>query len=361
MVPEHTWGMDTKLHLRDYENYTAAQLRRLRRKNHVRGLEASWKEQRDYISSAVKALGPGPLGLQARRAIQSLKPDCPTGKGMRLVKPGTVFKTAQFEIAFSPADGSIQYLRQKSNGRLLADAGHVLGRFSYQTFSGKDYDRFLDQYAYNAQTRAWEWFIRDFSKPGLPASCPHRTWEPGLACLKHGESDLGDLFLAELKSPAKAVSQFGMPRLTTMSLFLPKAVPAVLWDLQWFGKPACRMPEALWLSFNPRVAKPAAWLMGKMGTLVSPLEVVAHGSRHLHAVDSGVHYSGPGGSLSLGTVDSCLVAPGEKSLLDFNQRQPDLKKGMHFLLCDNIWGTNFPQWYEEDARFRFLLSCAAFT
>ena len=31
------------------------------------------------------------------------------------------------------------------------------------------------------------------------------------------------------------------------------------------------------------------------------------------------------------------------------------RKGMHFLLYDNVWGTNFPMWFGEDARFRFVL------
>jgi hypothetical protein len=26
---------------------------------------------------------------------------------------------------------------------------------------------------------------------------------------------------------------------------------------------------------------------------------------------------------------------------------------MHFNLYNNVWGTNFPMWYEDDARFRF--------
>ena len=29
---------------------------------------------------------------------------------------------------------------------------------------------------------------------------------------------------------------------------------------------------------------------------------------------------------------------------------------MHVNLYNNVWGTNFPMWYEEDARFRFVLS-----
>jgi len=32
-----------------------------------------------------------------------------------------------------------------------------------------------------------------------------------------------------------------------------------------------------------------------------------------------------------------------------------LTKGMHFDLYNNLWGTNFPMWFEDDCRFRFRL------
>ena len=56
-----------------------------------------------------------------------------------------------------------------------------------------------------------------------------------------------------------------------------------------------------------------------------------------------------------------LVAPGEPSLLDFNDRQPPLERGMHFNLYNNVWGTNFPMWSDEDARFRFVLRPESYT
>jgi len=42
-------------------------------------------------------------------------------------------------------------------------------------------------------------------------------------------------------------------------------------------------------------------------------------------------------------------------LLNFNNDLPDLSQGMHFNLHNNLWGTNFPMWFEEDCRFRFIL------
>ena len=62
--------------------------------------------------------------------------------------------------------------------------------------------------------------------------------------------------------------------------------------------------------------------------------------------------------MSLETLDAPLVAPGKPAMLDHDNRQPDLRDGIHFNLHNNLWGTDFPQWYEDDARFRFTLRIA---
>ena len=54
-----------------------------------------------------------------------------------------------------------------------------------------------------------------------------------------------------------------------------------------------------------------------------------------------------------------FVAPGEPSLLNFTNEQPDLSKGVHFNLHNNLWGTNFPMWFEDDCRFRFRIRIEA--
>jgi hypothetical protein len=94
-----------------------------------------------------------------------------------------------------------------------------------------------------------------------------------------------------------------------------------------------------------------------MGRLVSPLDVVPNGNRKLHGVGEGVfYYEEDRPKLNIQTLDAPLVAPGDPSLLDFNNEQPRLENGMHFNLYNNVWGTNFPMWYDEPARFRFNLN-----
>ena len=41
--------------------------------------------------------------------------------------------------------------------------------------------------------------------------------------------------------------------------------------------------------------------------------------------------------------------------MEFTDALPDMSGGLHVVLHDNVWATNFPMWSEGDARFRFVL------
>jgi hypothetical protein len=352
-VPEHTWGMDEKLHLGDYEHYSATGLKRLRRTAACKRFEASWAEQRAYITQAVEALGSGPLAGEAKERLNALTPAKPSRRGMRRVAvPEDTMETAHFEIAFDPA-GAICHLRDMKTGRRWADARHTLGLFRYETFSAADYARFGRQYIRN-WPHPQDWAIKDFTKPGMEATgVEHALYLPILERASHQSTRAGDHFLLELRMPDVPASAYGCPRQLVVELLLPAERPEMNIAVQWFHKQACRLPEAIWYTFNPRVAHPDGWALDKMGEPISPLDVVRDGGRKLHAIDSGVYYAGDDGACRILSADAPLVAPGEPALLQFDNRQPPLRKGMHFNLYNNIWGTNFPMWYDEDAAFMF--------
>jgi hypothetical protein len=54
-------------------------------------------------------------------------------------------------------------------------------------------------------------------------------------------------------------------------------------------------------------------------------------------------------------LDSPLTALGKKKMLQFDDRFEDPAGGLHFNIYNNIWGTNFPLWYEEDGRSRIVI------
>jgi hypothetical protein len=140
-----------------------------------------------------------------------------------------------------------------------------------------------------------------------------------------------------------------------LEITLPSAEPVVHLEFSWFDKPATRMPEAIWLSFNPNVPDQQSWVMDKSGEQVSPFDVAPGGSRHLHAVSTGFSYRDHEHSFIVETLDAPLIAFGEKSPLNFSRTQPDLSSGVHCNLFNNAWGTNYVMWFGEDMRFRFLI------
>jgi hypothetical protein len=75
----------------------------------------------------------------------------------------------------------------------------------------------------------------------------------------------------------------------------------------------------------------------------------------MHAVEQGIRYHDAEHSLTLKTWDAPRVAPEERSLLNFDNALPAVKDGMHFCLCNNVWGTNFVMWFDDDMKFRFTL------
>lgn len=356
LVAEHTWGLDVKSHLGNWTDYSAPAFRAARGRPEFRRMEESWAEQRAYVDEGVAALGDTPRGAEARARLEAIRPARPDHTGFtRIDDPARLFETNHLAVRLHPAHGALVHMQDTRTGRVWADGGHSLALFRYQTFSQEDYRRFWRQYVVNKREHAgWAW--PDQTKPGMETAGPvHRWWLPRLERLWAREDSGGLRLLAELSMDQESWTAYGAPRLVTIEVVLPRDEPAVQLTVQWFDKLASRPAEAAWLSFVPPITDTAGWSLDKMGRPVSPLEVVRNGNRRLHAVLSGATYTDAGGALRLETLDAPLIAPGEPSLLNFTNRQPPLRDGMHVNLYNNVWGTNFRMWFEEDARFRFTL------
>ncbi|HSM56641.1 MAG TPA: DUF5054 domain-containing protein [Candidatus Sulfomarinibacteraceae bacterium] len=353
LVPEHTWGLDEKTHLADYERYSRAHFQALRDEPQTAAFAASWSEQRAYVQEALDALDDLPLRQEALQAIKDTVPRRPDLTGYETVEDlERSLDTARFSIQFDPASGAIISLQDREGGRHWATADAPLGWLRYQTLNERDYERFMDQYL----TTRPDWALRDFSKPGLEsAAAESGWWQVSLSRLLERADEDAHRFLLEMTLPQQCRQRYGAPGKFYLSLTAPHDEATLYFELQWFEKAANRQPEALWFSFCPRLPAPERWLIEKMGMLISPLDVVPKGNRRLHAVDRGAFYDDGQVRLTIETLDAPLLAPGAPSLLNFTDEQPSLQEGLHFNLYNNVWGTNFPMWYEDDARFRFIL------
>jgi hypothetical protein len=356
MVPEHTWGMDEKTFLGDHENYSADKFTAARNKANFQLFESSWIEKRAYPQSAVNALEDSPLAAEARTRLQQIRPQRPNLSQWQPLLPNQpLLENDRLTCGFNLENGSLFRLKDRQNSTEWVNEAGVFSQFSLQTFSSANYDRFFNQYIIESQRHGWA--LEDFTKPGLrPEDAESRFWQPAVRTVHWRSSADADHLLFQLSFSSEAGQTYGAPGNIYLVYSLPHAGSTLLIDLQWFNKHASRLPEAYWMSFQSAALENCRWFIEKMGQEISPLAVVENGNRHLHASGQYVICRTPGANLRIAALDSPLVAPGQRSLLDFNNNQPEMGGGVHFSLLNNLWGTNFPMWFEEDCRFRFELT-----
>lgn len=356
MVPEHTWGMDEKSYLNDHESYSAKKFAAARLQPNFKLFESSWVEKRAYPQKAVNALADSAVGTIAQTRLQEIRPLAPDlTQWQPLQTDRPLLENPDLSVGFNVVDGSVfELLDWRKRTTWVNDSG-PFSQFSYQTFSSADYERFFNHYILESQRHGWA--LEDFTKPGLtPQESESRHWMPIINAAYRRQTPSANQLLFHMSFSKAAVQKYGAPGKVYLTYSLPPAGSTLHVDLQWFNKPASRLPEAFWMNFQPAVIEGAAWYIEKMGQEISPLEVAEDGNRHLHASGGYVVCRTPVANLRIAALDSPLVAPGKQSLLDFNNNLPDMHGGVHFCLLNNLWGTNFPMWFEEDCRFRFNIT-----
>ena len=350
---EHTWGTDTKTWL-DFDNYMPRDLAKMLDTKNYKVVEFSWTEKRQDLFDGIAAL-PQPLRDEAQNAIHALAPQPPQLPGSSPLPAGKEIETTHFLLAIDPRSGAIHRLRNKKTGREWASPDHPLALISYQTLSPADYARFFANYVISTA----DWAKKDFGKPNIERfGAESREWQPTVSKIEFTDDGKDYHLLESLEihdAEAFTSGRAAFPQKMYLKLTFPNAEPIIYFEFSWFQKPATRMPEALWLTFDPKVPDQQGWIMDKSGEPVSPFDVVAGGGRHLYAVSDGFSYRDHDHSFVVETLDAPLIALGEKSPLNFSRAQPGLSGGIHCNLYNNAWGTNYIMWFAEDMRFRFLL------
>ncbi len=351
LAAEHTWGTDTKTWL-DFDHYTPQALHSMLDNPKYRTVTGSWEEKRRDIEDSLNAL-PGPLKQEAAERLAATKPRRPDVAGMNEAKAGSLLETKLFRMRIDEKTGAITLLESKKTGTRLASEQHPMALFTYQTLSEADYGRFLRSYI-TVQT---DWAPKDFGKPNVGRfGAESRRWNATKAKVWQLAGERADRVLVQLDLGEQAPDAVtAWPETVFLQIEFPHNAPVLNMDLSWFGKRANRMPEALWLTIQPEVAEQQRWQLSKLEQAVSPFDVVSGGNRHMHAVTGPVSYRDENRSVSIESLDAAVISLGEMSPIYFSNEQPDLSKGFHYSLFNNGWGTNYIQWFGEDARFRFRL------
>ncbi len=335
LISEHTWGLDEKTHLNDHENFSKESFNSVRSSEPYQKMEQSWREQRAYLEKALSIL-PRELYSKAKMVVEETKrvsvlaDICSCSE----VPADTVFHTRGIEFSFG-LNGAINKLIQ--NGKVYADENHNFGIWSYTQFGPEDYKRFFKQYVRSKK----RWALEDFNKIGFENYISQR--HDYVAKLEKVLVK-GDMVTAIVSIDSEANIKFGCPK--WMETTVIPTEKGLIIDAAWFGKPANRAPEMINFGFEFCEKDLET---RKLGEWLKP-DVVDNGSKNMFATDFGVRYP----SITIHSVDGAVASIGKPAMLDFQNEFWDRSK-IWFNLYNNQWGTNFPMWYEEDARFRYEL------
>jgi hypothetical protein len=354
LEPEHTWGIAAN-HWLDLDNYEPADLARMLDTKNYKVVEFSWIEKRQDLMDGVATL-PEALREEAQLAIESVAPAWPVvSLGAAPADAGKPIETEHFILEIGAKTGAITRLRNKATGREWASARNPIAPFTYQTLSAEDYQRYRASYLVMKS----DWALLDFGKPDIERfGAMSQEWHPEIADVSVEEARKAHRVLIRMRFKddfAFLSGSASFPRVAYTELLLPKAEPTIHLSLSWFGKPATRLPEALWLTFNPIAADQKGWTLDKSGEWISPFDVAPSGNRHMHAVQQGFRYESGDDSFAVDTLDAPVVALGGRNPLIFSNGQPDLARGIHSCLFNNAWGTNYIMWYGEDVLARYVI------
>lgn len=330
LTTEHTWGLDEKTHFIEPELWDPKDFHC----ESARKFASSWRERRKFLKNAVLTL-PNDKAAEAIRALNRLRP----AEDLYLKRNVThdlVFENKFFRIELNPSNATADTIYMKANRFRFKNSG----LFTCEMFDRDDYERFRWQYL--RLPEEW-WAIHDFTKPDMPADAEKKRYEGFETNVHLTEWGHG-------KRITLVTNEHPLFRRIEIDYILPDEEDWLEIRLKWFGKVAHRLPHAAWFSLLPQKSK-CSYRFRKLDEWIDPTDVVSRGGRTLHAIQDMVIDE----RVLVENLDSPLVAPGRMSLLDFTNKIPDMKGGVHFNLYNNIWGTNFPMWFGDNMTYRFRI------
>ena len=359
---EHTWGKDVKKYLHDTTHWTNTQFHSSENSSNFQDMVKSWVEQRFWgLDFAIELLKDHPLRSTIEQSLKMMRFDGNISLSgyTKLSDLSAILNCGDFELKFSSQNGAITHFidKRSSTPVVYADDEHPLAQIVYQTFTNEDYKDFLDEYVYDFSQG---YIFLDLGKPGLPNDTEKMTISPQPKSLWYRENASAYSFLLEQHFEDKVVTDYGGSQAVWTQVTIPKSGQASELNLTVYfvNKTSTRIPESISLLFNPIVRDTSSMLISKLGEDISVLDVIKNGSKHLHASDLGVSYSG---GLRFTSWDTSLICIGRPNPFPVPMEQPDVSQGFSFSFYDNIWGTNYIMWYPyltEDAssKYRFRMT-----
>ncbi|MDR3093585.1 MAG: DUF5054 domain-containing protein, partial [Bacteroidales bacterium] len=340
LVAEHTWGVDVTTYLKNWDKNDIDIFNASRNLPEFLFSEKSWKEKADNIDKAI-ALLPENLRTEAQAAVDAIK----TVSAKSITKHDKAKEiNEQGVLTFEPRNPKPEPRNSNKGVKMLA------GEVAYQTYSQKDFDIFHK--AYISRDKAWARMA--FGKPGLEntkaQSATLTAQTTNVAVSKAGKDKQIDCLLSF--PDHLAIDNRILPEQVNTHYVIHKD-GSVEMTVSLINKPANRLPEAWWVSFYP--SDIVSVFAEKSGYRVDIMDVVKGGNRQMHGIDRYVDVVTTKGTIRITSLDAPVVSFGERNAIHYSTELPDLSKGIHFCLFNNLWGVNFNMWWEGSLVFRFKM------
>ena len=421
-APEHTAGVAHVWFLPDDENYTNPQFDRARAQQPL-GFVAdnrkhadynstvnSWIEQRAFVTQAPLLLKEEYPELAANisdalAALQAVEP-VPSLVGLAPAALDVPFACGSSGLALQVGPGG-GIVSLKRGERQWASPTHPVGQFLYETYVEADFTAFLQDlgarigdsgvwpehtigpYAPFANTTRTCADDVSFCKAGMSTAHPKRRsifptvtniWTGTGLGLEGG----GCVVVINSTFPAEAHTTAGAPAGVVTRLTVSSDGKTLDWDVVQVNKRPTRLAESVFFTFNPVVSDPRRWGLTVLGSKMDPLDVLGKliegrdpratyldsvygGSPHLRGVDD-AHYTesdGHGGSDGVGfeltSMDVPVMCAGKATPFPTPRTgPPDMAHGVSWNIYQNMWNTNYVQWYpfrkaDRHVRSRFRM------
>lgn len=377
-LAEHTCGVDQKIYLSDYENYLLPDFEKARAQDTVklrhpfrgrphnlitlfnrstggyhpgsyRQMEKSWEEQRQYIDRGLAAL-PQELSEETAKKLKRLRTFTLLPAAGEAIAPGEKRQLGDYTVSVNRF-GALD-LWKNGKALFLAKERPAL---EFTSYGKKDYNYWFSHYTRDFSDN-YTWSEPDFGRPLLEYATgryPEGDF-PFTAQQMYCQTDQAGNFVlcVNLTAAPDCAQRTGCPQ--NMQIVYTLRPAGIDIRVAWQRKKASRLPESTAFRLYPVLDKDTLRYQ-KCGSIIDPKTVVKNGNRKLSAVEKLFYQSG-GKTVTVENLHAPLTAVGTCHILTYDNRIGDPSaEGLSYVLHDNIWGTNFPLWYEDDACFDFVV------
>lgn len=379
MLAEHTNGGDIKRMFSDYSNYLKKDFEKARKIDRVENdeevldmnggivkeilknevpdpsvlsysrIEKSWEERRGFIDLAVESLSDG-RKKEAKAILSTLRPEKGfySPKGSLDIKPMQRVSLGRFEVSINSFGG----LSLLFDGKEVLNSGVNESVVEYISHSVSDVKEFFKTYN-RKDIKDVYWAHADFGRPAISrwdGKFPTGRYKYEAKSIKIHNSTI----YVSMATKHEASEELGAPREITYKITSQGNTLNI--ELIWIGKDANRIQEETLLRLHP-VVKKENLKLNKLGSYIDPYDVVESGNRNCSAI---MHLKGENKDVRFKiTSKHCpLFSLGKGKIMKFDNVYEDIEiDGISFILHNNIWGTNFPLWYSDNAYFKFEIEC----